>query len=354
MPEVATGEARGRVNLIGEHTDYHEGLVLPTLIPQRTRVHLTRRDDHWIRASSASLHSAEEYEAGHETPGRGWLDYIQGVTAVLAQAGTAIPGFDLQIESTIPVGAGVSSSAALTVSLLRALRTLLVLDFDDTALAKLARAAETEFVGAPVGIMDQMVVSVGHDGEALFLDTRSLAYHRLPLPSEMELIVLDSGNTHQHAGGAYVTRREESFAAAALLGVRVLRDVDVDDLPRLCALPPLLARRARHVITENQRVRTAAEALHRRDLATLRSVFVASHASMRDDYEISVPDVDALVTLGQDHPSIIAARMTGGGFGGAVVMLAKGGTAVAAARELRDEYRRMRHQTAVVLVPMNA
>jgi galactokinase len=276
------------------------------------------------------------------------------VTAVLAEGGTAIPGFDLEIESTVPVGAGVASSAALTVGLLRSLRTLLVLDLDDTALAKLAQAAETAFVGAPVGIMDQMAVSVGHDGEALFLDTRSLAYHRLPLPSDMELIVIDSGRVHQHAGGDYVTRREESFAAAALLGVRVLRDVDVDDLPRLSALPPLLARRARHVITENRRVRDAAAALQRGDLTTLGLLFAASHASMRDDYEISIPDVDALVTLAQHHPAIIAARMTGGGFGGAVVMMAKGGTAVAAARELSQEYRRLRRQAAVVLVPMNA
>jgi galactokinase len=354
MPDVATADAPGRVNLIGEHTDYHEGLVLPTLIPQRTRVHLTRRHDHRIRAFSASLHIAAEYEVGHETPGRGWLDYIQGVTAVLAQTGTAIPGFDLEIESTIPMGAGVASSAALTVSLLRSLRTLLVLDLEDAALAKLAQAAETAFVGAPVGIMDQMAVSVGRDGEALILDTRSLAYHRLLLPSEMELIVIDSGKAHQHAGGGYITRREESFAAAALLGVRVLRDVDIDDLPRLSALPPLLARRARHVITENRRVRDAAAALLRGDLTTLGSLFAASHISMRDDYEISAPDVDALVTLAQHHPSIIAARMTGGGFGGAVVMVAKSGTAVAAAREVSEEYTRVRQQAAVVLVPIDA
>ena len=243
MPDVATAEAPGRVNLIGEHTDYHEGLVLPTLIPQRTRVHLTRRDDRHIRAFSASLHKTEEYEAGHETPGRGWLDYIQGVTALLARAGTPMPGFDLEIESTGPVGAGVSSSAALTVSLMRGLRTLLELDLHDTALARLAQAVETDFVGAPVGIMDQMAVSAGRDHQALFLDTRTLAYDRMRLPDQMELIVIDSGVPHKHAGGGYVTRRRESFAAAELLGVRVLRDVDLDDLQR-ASLPPLLASAA--------------------------------------------------------------------------------------------------------------
>jgi galactokinase len=354
MPDVATAEAPGRVNLMGEHTDYHEGLVLPTLIPQRTRVQLTRRHDRRIRAFSASLNTAEEYEAGHETRGRGWLDYIQGVTAVLARAGTPIPGFDLEIESTVPVGAGVSSSAALIVSLMRALRTLLELDLDDTALARLAQAVETDFVGAPVGIMDQMAVSAGRDHQALFLDTRTLAYDRLPLPHQMELIVIDSGVAHKHAGGGYVVRRRESFAAAALLGVRVLRDVDLDDLQRASTLPSVLARRARHVVTENRRVRDTASALHRGNLLALGPLFAASHASMRDDYEISTPDVDALVTMAQRHPAITAARMTGGGFGGAVVIVAWAGTAAAAARELCNEYIRVRHQPGAVLVPTNA
>jgi galactokinase len=169
----------------------------------------------------------------------------------------------------------------------------------------------------------------------------------------MELIVIDSGVPHQHAGGGYVTRRRESFAAAALLGVRVLRDVDLDDLQR-ASLPPLLARRARHVVTENRRVRHTVAALRRGDVLALGPLFAASHASMRDDYEISTPDVDALVTMAHRHPAITAARMTGGGFGGAVVIVARAGMAAAAARELRDEYIRMRQQPAVVLVPMNA
>lgn len=351
MPDTVTADAPGRVNLIGEHTDYHEGYVLPTIIPQRTRVEISRRSDRRITAHSRTLNATEGYEAGREVPGRGWLDYVQGVTAVLAREGFSVPGFDAVIESRVPIGAGVSSSAALTVSLLRALRTMMTLDLDDKTLALLARAVEIDFVGAPIGIMDQIAVSVGRNGEALFLDTRTLATERLPLPADIELLVIDSGVTHQHVGGGYVTRRRESFDAAARLGVRVLRDIEATTGNRLDTLPPLLARRARHIITENQRVRTAAAALRGANATTLGALFNESHASMRDDYEISTPDVDALVALGQRHPAIHGARMTGGGFGGAVVMLAHAGTASAAARDICDEYTKTRQRRATVLVP---
>ena len=351
MPEAVVAEAPGRVNLIGEHTDYHEGLVLPATIPQRTRVALTPRTDRRVRASSGPMAQSAEYVLDHETAGRGWLDYVQGVTAQLARDGTRVPGCEITIESSVPVGAGVSSSAALTVALLRAFRAWLDLPLDDRAIAGLAHAVETDFVGAPVGVMDQMAVSLGRPGEALFIDTRTLACDRLPLPRELELVIIDSGVPHHHAGGGYVTRRKESFEASALLGVRVLRDLTMEDLPRLAALPPMLERRARHIITENQRVLETTAALRRDDIAALGPLFAASHASLRDDYEVSTPDVDALVTLAQAHPDIIAARMTGGGFGGAVVMIARVGTGARAARELRERYQRTRQRHATVLVP---
>src|SRR5688572_28645019 len=170
---TATGEAPGRVNLIGEHTDYHEGFVLPTVIPQRTSVTIVARDDARVRVRSTTMGSGwEEYRLGEERQGRGWLDYVAGVTATLAREGIALEGLDVEISSRIPVGAGVSSSAALTVSTLRALRRLLALDIDDVALAVMARRVETDFVGAPVGVMDQMAASLGSEGEALFIDTR--------------------------------------------------------------------------------------------------------------------------------------------------------------------------------------
>jgi galactokinase len=352
MADTASSDAPGRVNLIGEHTDYHDGYVLPTIIPQRTRVHLQRRNDRRVVASSSSIATGSaEFEIGTEAPGRGWLDYIQGVTTALTRTGARVGGFDVHIESTIPVGAGVSSSAALEVSLLRALRTLFDLSLDDVMLAKIARAAETDFVGAPVGIMDQMVSSLGRDGEALFLDTRTLAVEHIPIPSSIEIIVIDSGITHAHAGGEYATRRRESFEAAALLGIERLRDLDTDSLPRIAELPPVLARRARHIVTENARVLAAVDALRAGDAPRLGALFAESHASMRDDYETSTPAIDRLVAIAQEHPSVLGARLTGGGFGGAIVAIARAGDGRAAATTICDAYRHTTGQNGRVLVP---
>ena len=350
-PEVRA-DAPGRVNLIGEHTDYHGGYVLPAVIPQRARVEARRRDDGRVRAWSAAVDEpVQEYAIGREARGRGWLDYVQGVTALLRQDGAPVTGVDLRIESDVPVGAGVSSSAALEVSVLRALRSLYAWPLDDVALARMAQRVETEFVGVPVGIMDQMASSVGREGEALFVDTASLEIERLPLPRDAALVVIDSGVAHQHAGGEYVTRRRESFEAAARLGVERLRDAGTDRLPQLSALPPLLARRARHVITENQRVLDAVDALRAGDVARLGSLFNASHASMRDDYETSTPEIDALVTIAQRHPAVYGARLTGGGFGGAVVMLVQRSNAEHVARDVSDLYARETGLRPTVLVP---
>jgi galactokinase len=352
MADEASADAPGRVNLIGEHTDYHDGFVLPTTIPQRTSVTLRRRTDRRVHAASAGMDAAEPYELGRESRRHHWIDYVQGVTTALAAAGHHIGGFDARITSTIPVGAGVSSSAALEVSVLRGLRTLFRLDFDDVELAKIAQQAETGLVGAPVGIMDQMASSLGHDGEALFLDTRTLAVERVPLPDSIELIVIDSGVPHAHARGEYATRRRESFEAAARLGVARLRDVDVSALQEIAELPPVLARRARHIVTENQRVLDAVEALRQADAPRLGALFAASHASMRDDYQTSTPDVDALVRIGAAHPDVYGARLTGGGFGGAVVMIARRTRAAAAAVAIADAYSRETSRRGTVLVPL--
>jgi galactokinase len=352
MLDTAIGEAPGRVNLMGEHTDYHEGYVLPTVIPQRTRVRVRRRADRLVRASSSSVADGPgEYVVGAESPRGGWLDYVQGVTAALFGHGFALPGFDAVIDSTVPLGAGVSSSAALEVSLLRALRTLFALPIDDVELARIARAAETEFIGAPIGIMDQMASSLGHDGEALFLDTRTLEVERIPQPRSIELGVIDSAVPHAHASGEYATRRRESFEAAALLGVRTLRDIDHLPSGALDGMPAVLARRARHVVTENSRVLAAVAALRAADPKALGALFAASHASMRDDYETSTADVDALVAIATSHPDVYGARLTGGGFGGAIVLIARAGTAAAATAAISDTYRRRTGRAAVVLVP---
>jgi galactokinase len=337
-PATIFERAPGRVNLIGEHTDYSGGFVLPMAIPLHTEVELAPRRDGMARVGSLDVPGAARstFVLGCEHRTRGWLDYVQGVTAALRADGFSIRGFDARFRSTIPVGAGLSSSAALAVALLRALRLAFSLRLDDVAIARLAQAAETDFVGAPVGIMDPMASSLGRDDEALFLDTRSLHFERVALPRTLELLVLDSGVKHQHAGGGYRARRAEVEQAAQRLGVALLRDVGPERLGDVAELPPPLDRRARHVITENQRVLDAVRALRAADEAALGALFAASHASMRDDFEVSVPEVDRIVASAAADPDVVAARLTGGGFGGAVVVLARAGHGRAAARRVAD------------------
>ena len=330
--------APGRVNLIGEHTDYNDGFVLPTAIPQRTRVWIAKRDDGIARVHATNLNQTLEYTVHHEVAGRGWLDYAQGVTHVLGTEGHPVGGFDAMIASEVPLGSGLSSSAALLVAMFRALRATFELTIDDVTVARWSQAAENGFVGARVGIMDQMACSLADLGAALFLDCRSLEYERVPLPAGAELIVLHSGVEHNHAGGDYNTRRAECERACALLRVKSLRDLEVRDLPRLGGLPDIEKRRARHVITENARVLETVSAMQSGDLARVGALFYASHASMRDDYEVSLPAIDLIVNLARSRPEVFGARLTGGGFGGSVVMLAREGQGRAAGEAIAAEY----------------
>jgi galactokinase len=237
------------------------------------------------------------------------------------------------------------------VSLLRGMRLLLDLQLDDVTLARWAQSVETDFVGAPVGIMDQMASSLGRDGEALFLDTRSLAVERVPLPKSIALVVIHSGITHSHAGGEYVTRRRESFDAAQRLGVSRLRDVDAAILPRIEALPGVLARRARHIVTENARVLAAKDALRAGDPERLGALMNESHVSMRDDYETSTAEIDVLVDIAQSHPAVHGARLTGGGFGGSIVAIVRAGLEQGAAAAISATYGQRTGRSPVVLVP---
>jgi galactokinase len=251
----------------------------------------------------------------------------------------------------VPIGSGLSSSAALEVSVARALRLAFDLQLDDVELAMAGKWAENEFVGAPTGIMDQMVVSLGRPGAALFLDTRSLRFDRVALPPSVDLVVIDSGVRHRLVTSEYATRRAQCEEACRRLGVAELRDVGVSDLANVEALDEPFRRRARHVVTENARVLQAVAALRANDPGQVGELFYASHASMRDDYEVSVPPVDALVEIASSEHDVYGARLTGGGFGGSVVILAKRGTGRRVADRVAERYRSECGQTPTVLLP---
>ncbi|MDQ6670970.1 MAG: galactokinase [Chloroflexota bacterium] len=345
--------APGRVNLIGEHTDYNGGFVLPTAIPQQTAVELTRRGDHTVEAQSTSEPLGGTYVLGKEHARGGWLDYVQGVTWALRQAGFDTPnGFDLSITSNVPLGAGLSSSASLEVACLRAIRQAFDLqDLDDVRLAQVGQTAENDFVGAHCGIMDQMAASLADGSTALFLDTRTLEFRRIPLPADADLVVLHSGVVHEHAGGDYNTRRAECEEAARRLGVPQLRDLGLADMALIEELPDPLVRRARHVVTEDERVLQAVQALEAADLVLLGELFFASHESMRDDFEVSVPPIDLLVQIARGDAEVYGARLTGGGFGGSVVMLAHHGWGRAVGERIARTYAERSGRGPTLLVP---
>jgi galactokinase len=327
----AEGRAHGRVNLLGEHTDYNEGYVLPTTIPQFTRVQAARSADRRYRFYAANLGEFLEYEDRGAAP-EGFSRYVFGCIEVLKSQGHAVPPVMIHIASDVPMGGGLSSSAALEVAALRCLRQLLSIQLDDVELAKLAQRAEVEYAGVRCGILDQMASSLGDQAHMLFLDTRTLERKLLPLPGG-ELIVIDSGIARTLAASGYNERRRECESAAALLGVKALRDETT--LEHVDTLPEPLNRRARHVITENARV---LEAVRGVDAARFGELMNESHASLRDDYEVSVPALDVLVRLLQAQPYVYGARLTGAGFGGACVALAHEGQAAKVKAEVLQAY----------------
>jgi galactokinase len=356
-PAEVSAQAPGRVNLIGEHTDYNGGDVLPMALPLLTRVQFARRQDrtvHGVTTTPPYESQPATYVLGTESRRGGWIDYVQAVTQVLAQDGTLLPGFDLRIDSDIPAGSGLSSSAALMVAVLRVLRAAEGLPLDDLEIARLAHRGETGLVGSPVGVMDPVACSVGEVGSALHLDTRSLNYARVPLPGGLELALIDSGISHHHASGGYRVRREECNEAARLLSVSLLCDLTESDLPRAERLPEPLDRRVRHVITEHARVARAVAAMRGGDLVELGRLIAASHASLRDDFQVSLPEIDLLVDLASAEADVYGARLTGGGFGGVVLLLCRAGSAQAVATRVSAAYRDQSSRESRVLLPMEA
>lgn len=325
--------APGRVNLIGEHTDYNEGFVLPFAIDRRTRAAVGLRADGTIRVTSTFDDTSVQFELAALDAARaageitGWSAYPIGVAWALGQHGadlSRVSGVDILIDSTVPVGAGLSSSAAIESSVALALNDLWSLGFTREKLAKVGQLAENEVVGAPTGIMDQSASLLGATDSAVFLDCRSLDAEVVPLglaKAELSILVMDTRVSHSHATGGYSERRAACEAGAAAMGASSLRDVNVTDLDRAKELlDDVTYRRVRHVVTENQRVLDTVRALNDEGPLAIGALLDASHVSMRDDFEISIPELDLAVETARDNGAI-GARMTGGGFGGAAIAL---------------------------------
>ncbi|MBZ9712070.1 galactokinase [Deinococcus multiflagellatus] len=329
QPPELSAQAPGRVNLLGEHTDYQGGFVLPTAIPQVTTVTVGRNGtaEHHVYAADLDQHATFPVGENAQAP---FARYVAGALAL----GGATGGLNVHVTSNVPMGAGLSSSAALEVAVLRALRLLGDLTADDERIALIAQRVEHDYVGVQCGIMDQMASSVADEHTLLLLDTRSLERRTLPLPAGTQVLVLDSGVPRQLAESGYNERRAQVEEAARLLGVPQLRDVT--DVAALDALPSPLRERARHVVTENARVLAAVE--DGVDEVRFGTLMNASHASLRDDYAVSHPRVDELVAALQGHPRVYGARMTGAGFGGAVVALVRDGHAGAVAQAVLADY----------------
>lgn len=344
---AVVGRGPGRVNLIGEHTDYNEGVALPFAIDRVTLAAVWLRPDRRIRLVSDFVDGVVEsdLDALDAASGLGWAAYPLGVAWALGEAGvdlTAVPGFDVALASDVPVGAGLSSSAAIESAVAVALDRLWGLGLDRRTLARVGQRAENVVVGAPTGIMDQSASLLGRADAAVLLDCRSLEADLVPLglePAGLAVLVLDSRVKHAHADGGYGARRAACERGAAALGVRALRDVSAADLGRADELlDEVTFRRVRHVVTEDQRVLDTVAALRTSGPRAIGELLIASHASMRDDFEISTPELDAAVDAALEAGAL-GARMTGGGFGGAAIALVEVGSVGAVSDAVRRAYR---------------
>jgi galactokinase len=346
------------VNLIGEHTDYNEGFVLPAAIDRGVAVAARR-----VPGDTFTLHALDLGQrctfsrARHERdPRHPWADYFKGVIWALSGRGFEVPTCQAAITGDLPRGAGLSSSAAYEVATALVLRALGGLPLSSLDVAKLAREAENGFVGVACGIMDQMVSTFGAAGRALLLDCRSLAHQTVEIPANLAIVVAGSGVHHQLASSEYNKRRAECEEGVRILsslraGVRSLRDVESEDEARFFAkLPPVVRKRCRHVVSENARVLEAVKALRAGDTARLKTLLAASHFSLRDDYQVSCPELDVLVDVALAHPACHGARLTGAGFGGSTVNLVDAGAVASFSEALAAGYRDRAGRAAQILV----
>jgi galactokinase len=326
-----TFRAPGRVNLIGEHTDYNEGFVMPAAIGFATYASVKPREDRLLKIFSENFSEEVEFNLYEPNPQarRHWSDYVIGVAVTLLRSGYDISGASLRVKGEVPIGSGLSSSAAIEVATAFALLSTSQRKPDLVTLAKLCQRAENEFVGMQCGIMDQFVSCMGEAGKALLLDCRTLDYKLLPVPPILRLVICNTMVKHELAAGEYNVRRAQCAEGVAGLAnklpkIRALRDASISDLEKHGAdLPPVVFRRCRHVVSENARVLAAADALEQSDFQKFGQLMRESHASLRGDYEVSCYELDLMVELADTVPGVYGARMTGGGFGGCTVNLVR-------------------------------
>jgi galactokinase len=340
--------APGRVNLIGEHTDYNDGFVLPSAIGFYTHVAISPRSDSRLVLESAEYDNPFEFDLNNlpQKAAQEWCDYVVGVAVMLQRAGHPLSGANMLVHGEIPIGAGLSSSAAIEVSSALALLGMSEARMELPQVARLCQRAENEFVGARVGIMDQFVSCLGQQGHALLLDCRSLDFELVSVPDQVKLVICNTMVKHELAGGEYNRRREECETGVRILaktysGIKALRDVSLDQLnANKSVLPDVVYKRCLHVIEENRRVRNAVRCLRAADLKGMGRLMGESHESLRDMYEVSCPELDIMVESAANMPGFYGGRMTGGGFGGCTVNLVDSAEAQTFAHRVTERYKK--------------
>jgi galactokinase len=344
--DVRLYRAPGRVNIIGEHTDYNEGLVLPTSTAAYTWLAASARSDRLIRIESKNMRDTQQFGLDEidvaGTPS--WIDYAKGVAAELQAAGIELSGAEMFVDSDIPISGGLSSSASFEIAIAIALLDLAGATLAPQKIAQLCQRAEIRYAGVNCGIMDQLAVASCPPGEAMLIDCRTLGAKFVAIPADARLLITDSGVKHELAGGGYNNRAEECVTAVAALanrvpGLRTLRDLSAEQLERNAgAIGDTLLRRCRHVVSENERVEKAYAALATGKLPELGTLINASHASLRDDYEVSCDEIEQLVRLANACDGVFGSRMVGGGFGGCVLSLTTADNVATIVTQLRDQY----------------
>jgi galactokinase len=324
-PPSILARSPGRVNLIGEHTDYNDGFVLPMAIDREVWIALRPRDDSQVHVRALDFDQSGQFDLeSFQHAGEGWLEYIKGTAWALQSAGYSLDGWEGVFAGNVPIGAGLSSSAALELAAARAFTANSDLPWDPAQMALLGQKAENDWVGLNCGIMDQMISASGRAEHALLIDCRSLETTAVPLPSDSTVVVMDTATRRGLVGSAYNERRAQCEAAAAFFQVPALRDVSASQFEEhAAALEPLIRRRARHVISEDERTLRAVKAMQRGDAHRLGRLMAASHTSLRDDFEVSSPELNTMVEIAQKQASCFGARMTGAGFGGCAVALVR-------------------------------